>query len=635
MNISSAKTNQYFFFYLILIFVLVNIIVFTPFFRFLNIQFTDRLQGEIPPSRDIVIIGIDDKSLKEIGAWPWSRDIFARGIENLNAADSKVIGFDILFLENRKGDEEFEKAIANSKVEIVLASKLENGDVIKPVFQTNHALINLNSDSDGIIRSTPVFSNKSSEICSNFFSETLSLRFNNKNPDCSGKESKDFSYISQKFTSYSFSELYNNKIPKEHLSGRVILIGSTVTDITSGVDDRFFDRSGRKIPGVEVHANILNSYIQNKFQTQIDIKYYFCIISLISICFASVLRRNKSNKKDFIFTFIALFLINSFGLILYESGIIWPFVQSNILIISIYIFILAFKYFFEQQENRFIQSAFARYLNSKLLTQLKESPDSLKLGGEKRNMTVLFSDIRGFTSISEKLDPQTLVLFINDYLDAMSNIILQYDGTIDKYIGDAVMALWNAPLLNPDHRILAVKSALQMVDKLQEFNIEHSDYENVDIGIGINSGDMVVGNVGGKERFDYTVLGDNVNLASRLESLTKKYGVRIIITESVIDKAAFSNNHIDCRQIDEVRVKGKAYPVKIFEPFYENEENNMLKVVYQTALKLYQNGDWLKAVDKFKEISNDACSQNMIRRIENLTEEQKEKWDGVWSFEDK
>jgi adenylate cyclase len=188
----------------------------------------------------------------------------------------------------------------------------------------------------------------------------------------------------------------------------------------------------------------------------------------------------------------------------------------------------------------------------------------LKLGGQKKEMTVLFSDIRGFTTLSEKLEPEKLVAILNEYFTAMTEVILQSGGVLDKFIGDAIMAFWGAPQEAPDHAQRACRTALKMIAKLEELKKEWSkrDLPEINIGVGINSGQMIVGNMGSAKRFDYTVIGDNVNLASRLEGLNKQYGTSIIISQFTYDKV---KEKFEGEFLDKVAVKGKEIPVEIFK----------------------------------------------------------------------
>ncbi|KXK27630.1 MAG: Adenylate cyclase 1 [candidate division WS6 bacterium OLB20] len=278
---------------------------------------------------------------------------------------------------------------------------------------------------------------------------------------------------------------------------------------------------------------------------------------------------------------------------------------------------------------------FYRYLNEPLLNILIEDTSRLSLGGESRDMSVLFSDIRGFTSISEKMSSRELITMVNDYLHFMTDIILSKNGTIDKYIGDAIMAFWNAPVDDAQHAINAVLAALTMQERLEIFNRDYPQYPEIAIGIGINSGDMTVGNVGGEQRFDYTVLGDNVNLGSRLEGLTKKYGVTCIVSEST-KKAAEKQVHDDSvlfRLIDNVIVKGREKPIRIYQPLRNTPKNKQLLSDFSKAYDRYCSGDFTRAA-KLLQIIDDPVARLYEERIREIGEPPGD-WTSVWEWTEK
>ena len=246
-----------------------------------------------------------------------------------------------------------------------------------------------------------------------------------------------------------------------------------------------------------------------------------------------------------------------------------------------------------------------------------KEPKSLALGGEKRELTIFFSDIRSFTSISEAMDPQILIQFLNRYFTPMSDIVMQHHGMIDKYIGDAVMAFYNAPVDVEEHAYWACKSSLEMMAKLEELNIEfvHEGLPRIDIGIGINTAEVIVGNMGSKKRFNYTVVGDGVNLASRIEGLNKIYGTNIIITEFTQDllKGEFLT-----RPIERVQVKGKKEEVLIYELLKDTAENRKQVNAYNHGRELFMQGKYVKSLKIFEAIKGDTLSRYFIQRIKDV-----------------
>ncbi len=228
-----------------------------------------------------------------------------------------------------------------------------------------------------------------------------------------------------------------------------------------------------------------------------------------------------------------------------------------------YVGIILYRFFSEEKEKKYIRKTFGHYLSPHVMDEILKDPTRLKLGGEKQHLTVLFSDIRGFTTLSEKLAPEEIVCVLNEYLSDMVKDVFNNDGTLDKFIGDAVMAFWGAPIAQNDHQLKAVRCAIDMVRSLRALQKKWQEEGKpiFHIGIGINTGDMVVGNMGSMDRMDYTVIGDNVNLGARLEGLNKEYGTEIIISETTYDSVKDS---ISANYLGEVKVKGKEKAVKIY-----------------------------------------------------------------------
>jgi adenylate cyclase len=283
-----------------------------------------------------------------------------------------------------------------------------------------------------------------------------------------------------------------------------------------------------------------------------------------------------------------------------------------------------------ERKGRHLKKAFGTYLSPDLVAEIARDPDSLKLGGEKRIISVIFTDIREFTSLSEKLAPEKLVSLLNRYLSPMTRIVMEERGTLDKFIGDAVMAFYNAPLEVPDHAARACRSALRMLEELARLNtqLEASGMPTIKIGIGIHTGEAVVGNMGADIRFDYTAIGDSVNLASRLEGLTKYYGVSAIVSDET-RRAAGEGFHF--RELDLVRVKGKQKPVAVFELMMEN---SMIYDSFKNGLKLYRNRDFKEASRIFEHLESVNCDSTSAlyagRCREFLANPPDEDWDGVY-----
>ena len=274
-----------------------------------------------------------------------------------------------------------------------------------------------------------------------------------------------------------------------------------------------------------------------------------------------------------------------------------------------------------------------------MVEQILKKPEMLKLGGARRDVTVFFSDIAGFTTISEKMDPEPLVRFLNIYLGAMTNIILGRQGTLDKYEGDAIMAFWGAPISQEDHAVRACNAALECQKKLGELRLdwERQNLPPFRVRIGLNSGEAIAGNMGSESRFDYTVMGDNVNLASRLEGINKQYGTELMVSEAT--RTLIGDDFV-CRELDLIRVKGKDKPVRIFELVGKKDEvapEMVQKIgVFQKALEFYRSKNFMAAIEKFKTIANDPPSGVFAHRCEVFIQNPPAAdWDGVWTFTEK
>ncbi|OGY10508.1 MAG: hypothetical protein A3D26_00205 [Candidatus Blackburnbacteria bacterium RIFCSPHIGHO2_02_FULL_44_20] len=305
---------------------------------------------------------------------------------------------------------------------------------------------------------------------------------------------------------------------------------------------------------------------------------------------------------------------------------------------AVYVVSFGYNLLYFDKERQKIKGMFEHYLAPEYINKVTDNPKNLKLGGEEREMTVLFSDIRSFSTLSEKLSPQELVSLLNEFLTPMTNIIMENHGIVDKYIGDAIMAFWGAPIEDPKHPENAVRSGLQMLEKLNELN---KTLKNpIRIGIGINTDQMVVGNMGSEKRFNYTVMGDGVNLASRLEGLTKHYGVPFVIAEETQNRVKDS---FATRLLDIVAVKGKKKPVKIYQVLGETEkETEFGNLIARTneALEAYFAQKWTPAEKAFQLLKNTdpykQYSENFLERIKLLRKAPPGKdWSGVWEMHEK
>jgi adenylate cyclase len=344
--------------------------------------------------------------------------------------------------------------------------------------------------------------------------------------------------------------------PTRRLENKILMIGPFSQGMA---DDEKLTPFGLMY-GVEIHTNALNTILMNSFIVHLN-EYLYVLLLFVAIFFASFLASRLSPVWSLFANFNALVIWFGISYVAYmEYSVIIPYMPSFFGILAVYLIVVAYRIIVEEREKRSLQSSFGKFVNPVVVEQMISSPP--ELGGVDKELTVLFSDIRGFTTLSEGLAPQELVNHLNEYLTAMTDTIMDYQGTLDKYVGDEIMCFWGAPLDQINHTELAAKCALKQMEKLNELNDAWPDHKKINIGIGLNSGIMTVGNMGSLGRMNYTLMGDNVNLGARLEGINKVYGTNVIISEytyaKIKDKAIV-------RELDNIRVKGKNKPVLIYE----------------------------------------------------------------------
>lgn len=396
------------------------------------------------------------------------------------------------------------------------------------------------------------------------------------------------------FPYISAHKVLNRKLEKDAIKGKIVLVGTSapgLLDLRSTPVQNIY-------PGVEVHANIISGILDKNINHHPawTIGYEFVILILLAIIMALLLPA-ISPFMAAAGSIAMSFLVIGGTMIAWNNQLILPLASPLLLIVLIFVWHMTFGFFIESRGKRQLANLFGHYIPPELVDEMSESPTEFSLDGENREMTVLFSDVRGFTTISEGMDPKQLTQLMNALLTPMTRVIHKHRGTIDKYMGDAIMSFWGAPINDPEHARHGLYAAMEMMEelKIMQADFKQRGWPEVNIGIGLNTGDMSVGNMGSEFRMAYTVLGDAVNLGSRLEGLTKYYGVNIIVSESTkkcIPEFTF-------RELDLVLVKGKNEPVAIFEPI--GHKNDLEKTVtselssYRQALKHFRNQNWDKA----------------------------------------
>ncbi|MFW6366245.1 MAG: CHASE2 domain-containing protein [Spirochaetota bacterium] len=347
----------------------------------------------------------------------------------------------------------------------------------------------------------------------------------------------------------------------DSLNDKIVLVAAySITGVAHDVENSPFG----EMFGIEHHAHAINTIIQQLFLHSMTDFHFLLLMLGLALLTGIVLPRTSILISTGVTVLLALGHIVLSHFVFERFHYILAYSTPVLYIVLNYILITTYRIFSEQKEKLYIRKTFSKFVSKGVVDELLRHPEKVKLGGEKKNLTVLFSDIRGFTSISEQLTPEELVEHLNIYLQTMTDIVINYDGTLDKYIGDAIMAFWGAPIPQEDHAFRACSAAIEMMSALDGLNRtwESEGKPPLEIGIGLNSGDMVVGNMGSASRMDYTLMGDNVNLGARLEGTNKVYGTHIIISEYTYEVV---KDRVYARELDHIRVKGKARPVTIYE----------------------------------------------------------------------
>ncbi len=689
------------------------------------------LRGPQPTTGRVVIIDIDNKSLVQLGQWPWPRNTVARLIDILAVQNPSSILLDIVFAEPDRtspqtliakllpytSTEHTRRELGNIQnlaqfnYDSLLGDALSKGPTVlgyafsldsgyqgqsenQPFPSINIAIapptssfndlnlitgksailntpeialaesegfFNIFPDQYGIVRRVPLFMSYKGLPYPSLALEGFRIGERHNNgiihlekktksantgilgisvgntflpTDEKGQLSINYRGPYGSFPYISAADILSGK-SSHNLSNKHILIGTSA----EGIYDLRATPYANIIPGVEIQATIMDNMIAADpmvYDTFTEIGLTYTMLIVGGVLLSAMLAYSKpivGGIGGILFVLAAF--ATSYYLFLNNRivGISFPLLT----IIIIFLSVTLFNFFFTGREKRYLNDAFKRYVAPEVVQEVIRDPGSLSLKGETKKLTVLFSDIRDFTTISENLSPEQLSQLMNEYLTAMSNVIMETGGTVDKFIGDAIMAIWGAPLDIPDQEKKAVQTALQSINILNELQPAWSKkgLPSIRIGIGINTGKMTVGNFGSEKRFDYTVIGDNVNLASRLEGLNKTYGTNILISENTM-KAV--EGKIAGRYIDIVRVKGKDKPVRIFEPLDKNalEAIRPQLDLFEEALILYHNKDFEEANRLFNSLNQEYRStvyQVYIERASFFSLNQTDSdWDGVFSF---
>jgi adenylate cyclase len=699
------------------------------------------------PDTRIVIVDIDEKSIAEIGRWPWNRDVMAQLVDKLTGKyEAAAVGFDIVFSEadttsgfnlleslskrELKDLPKFGERIRQLKPEldfdghfaktmqarpVVLGYALSNernafskGLLPDPAFtkQDLHGYAldaysykayigNLPElqraaagggyfspilDSDGVIRRVTLLSQVGDGYYESLslatarvalgvgavepvFPESLlseqdareygaleALILRSKPQRTVIPIERDLTALIKYrgsggpgagiFRYVSATDVINGRLPEQAFAQRIFLVGTTV----AGLKDLRVAPVSNNYPGVEMHANVIASILDADFIQKPDFSIGIDMLQILLIgallIFALPVMRPA---YSILLTFVVVSAAAALNFWAYWSwGYVLPIATVLLLVMALFIVNIALGYLFEYRKINAMTSLFGEYVAPELVAQMAENPESYNMEGESRELTVLFVDVRGFTTISESLKPNELREFINLYLTAMSEDIRGNRGTLDKYIGDAVMAFWGAPVALPNHAELAVATALKMLVTAKRLDQEFQarNWPPLKIGIGLNTGEMRVGDMGSKIRRAYTVMGDAVNLGSRLEGITKEYGVGLVVGDVTRNAAP----QFAYRELDRVRVKGKHEPVPIFHPIaLDAELDPVLRAAFakwHEALAFVRTQQWDAAENILRQLleeyPDDGLYKLYVKRIAHYRENPPgPDWDGVTTFQTK
>ena len=547
-------------------------------------DYLSTLDDPRPPAGGPVVVAIDEPSLADINAqWPWPREIHARLIESLRKAGASAIGLDIIFAEpsNPASDTTLATALGPDVVlagdeTVIVTPQAEQVLRVTPLpaFTAAGAVTGIASielGGDGVFREIPRYEDG--------FALSLA-RVAGREASVSGNLLLQSFGPARSYPTVSYYQALDpeNMLPKDIFKGRPVIVGLSLQNapaINSGGADAFATsdtvHTGRLVAGAEIQAAIFDNLTTGAAIGRGGLPLTAGAIAFAALLSAIAVRR-ATRWQTAVFSVLAPL---AFGLLCFylirEARLFVPPIGASVAFLMVAAGQTALDYAEERHQRREIVRAFSQYLSPALVERLARDPSQLKLGGERRTLSILFCDVRGFTTIAETLkdDPEQLTTLINRLLTPLSDIVLTHGGTIDKYIGDCLMAFWNAPLDDGRHAVHAVAAALDMLDAMTALNREleaeaaanGTAYHALKIGIGINTGDCVVGNMGSSQRFDYSVLGDAVNLASRLEGASKAYGVPLLIGERT---AALAAGDFAVLELDRITVKGRTSAAPVF-----------------------------------------------------------------------
>lgn len=629
-------------------------------------------RGPVAPDPRIAVVTIDQKSVNEMGPYPWTRDRHAQLISLLSQHGAKTIAFDVLFLEpdiDNPEDDEFLAASAAKSDRTVfgmLFNKTRKGAPAEPLFPipalervtADFGFVNVYPELSGLVSKAPLWVDFEGTFVPSLALATVAA-FEGKTPETLSKELRavtenrwheaHLNYTgwnaqldwpeSSPFPFHSFVDVLRGRTEEGAFKDKIVIVGGTLHalfDYKPTVVSSVF-------PGLEIQANAVNNLLKNNFLRRVDTRWLLLIMLLIGVLWGFGMAR----APVWAGAIAVIFSILGYTFLTY-----WFFSRHLLLInfatplfafFAAFLATLIFQLDTSHREQEAIRNLFAEYTPPKLIDLMLNDPSKLKLGGEERDITVFLSDIAGFTAISESMDPARVVELLNDYQKSMTDVVFKYDGYLDKYIGDAIMAFWNAPLNQPDHPLLACRAALEQIHALAEFNrrVSLQGIAPVRARMGLHTGRALVGRMGPDSRRTYTAIGDSINLGSRLEGANKYYGTGVIISEPTHKAAAAE---IEARELDLIRVQGKTQPIRIFELTAMKNglppETKAAHGLFSDGIRLYRARRFADAMDLFvavdRALPGDPPTGIYIQRCRRFLEvPPPPDWDGVHAMTSK
>ena len=646
----------------------------------MKLKYYDYLMLDKPvQSEQIVVANIGEKAIEKYGQWPFPRNVYAKINSDLYSAGAGIVGSTILYPEADRfgGDKAFSESLAGTSTVLsqtvttdCSASKsalttrrtgvaiVGDGEATEflpqypcvlsniPLLQEAAAGIGVTStlpETDGVVRRVPLLAQSSGEYYPAFALEMLRVAAGDPSYQAkinqTGVEALRIPSFETIKTdeygrtfinpNYRFQSVEIGAGPLPDLTGKIVILGVTA----AGLNNPVATPSGAQHPH-QIQASLLETLIKGD---SVSIPNWVGLADLLVFVVLSLLIIILSRVRYSI-VWIGILLVGYVYAPIYlftHSMILFDISFNIVAALVIYLHIYTVKFISEYLQKQQIKKQFGTYLSPDLVAQLQRQPELLQLGGTEQELSIMFTDVRGFTTISEHYgkNVQGLTQIMNRYMTAMTKAILENKGTLDKYIGDAQMAFWNAPVNNRDHALDAVKTAFQMMSSLEEFNAEitKEGIPAFGMGLGINTDTVVVGNMGSDQRFDYTCLGDGVNLAARLEGQSKPYGVKIVIGPKT---AEYVRETYQVVELDLLAVKGKTEPATIFTvlPFYDL----LAEKQHVKFLELYRLGKW-QAAEKYandlKKCWKDEMTQYydmMLERIKEYKNNPPTNWDGIY-----